>query len=238
MAKQSKRTRVVAHKDRMKRKEAARSGLPQDVAPKTGLRHLRQRIAKNPRIFYVATAVVLGGLAVTFGFRNKAESPYCLMAASENFKQALYVGGFNQVLPPIPVLAKEIEVSLNIALEASQRIDTTIVKAKITDKTVAMIEDGKLVPAPGERITESQLPNNGKVMLTIDGHPLTVSTKDRFTVARDLSTVTIAGYVYKADAFRSQILQYKATGQTGIATLPIFNVGRDTGARCAPGTSI
>ncbi|MDX1923460.1 MAG: hypothetical protein SFW65_10075, partial [Alphaproteobacteria bacterium] len=217
MSRRPKGGNPAAH--RKKKQQPARVAQPQDAVPKSGLRYLRQRIAKNPRVFYVATAVVLGGLAVTFGFKNRAESPYCLMATNSNFKQALYVGGFNRILPPIPVLAREIEDSLNIALEASLRIDSTVIKDKITDKVVGVIVDGKLVPAPGSKLTEADVPNNGKVKLTIDGHELTVSTTDRFTVARDLSTVTIAGYVYKAEAFRAQVLQYKSTGQTGFATL-------------------
>ena len=62
--------------------------------------------------FIAMATIAAGGLAISFGMKSKAESPYCLMAASEKNSQLLYVGGYNDMLPPISQLAKEIDSSI------------------------------------------------------------------------------------------------------------------------------
>jgi hypothetical protein len=231
--------RNAAHKRRMAKKKAGRDPAQQaSGTTSTRLRSLRQRIVENRKIVFVAAAVAVGGLAITFGVKHKAESPYCLLPAAEQSMREIYRGLFLQPLPPMPQLAKEIEISLNDAFFRSQLQDSTHIKFKRTGKNVGFIDEGNLEVIAGSGLTAENIPNATVVNLKINGVPVAVKTSDRFTVAPDLSTYAIAGVTYSMGDFRQKIVDLNATGQDGTATLPIFNAGRHGGAECPDGPKL
>jgi hypothetical protein len=238
-----KEAAVAAHRARIaKTKEIrARKDAPQE-SPSAGegrlrplLSRLRQRVASHRKGIVVTSAIVAGGIALTFIAKQNAQSPYCLLPhTTGSTAQFIYFGDYGIHLPETRRLAQEIEVALNRNFKVTQDLDPVMVANRNTGAQIGVAVGQEFVPAHGVTVPARDLPLKGKITMKFGDKMIAVDPDAKFTVAPDLSSIFIAGEKYDASEFKATLLGLKRDSKAGTYVLPFVNLGRVDANKCPP----
>jgi hypothetical protein len=198
------------------------------------LSRLRQRVASHRKGIMVTSAIVAGGVALTFAVKQNTQSPYCLLPhKTDQAASFIYFGDFGIYLPETRRMAQEIEAALNRNFKLSQDIDRVVVARRDTGAQIGVAIGQEFTPAPGVTVPVRDLPLKGKITLKFGDKTIAVDPNAKFTVAPDLSSISIAGEKYDASDFKDLLLELKRDRKPGRYTLPFVNLGRVEAHQCS-----